>query len=641
MDNIYRRKLKGAVIIVTVFFLSLAGIDANSSLYSQNDKDLVSEEKAGGGFKALWSNIAPGRKYTESLKADVEKKNSQINALSIELSQQKDEYQDLVNNYDNLRQEYSKLTGSIKQKDSSIADLNKRITELGSQIKGLISSKEDLETRLRAKEEALARLEESYAPSRKEIEGLKRKLTQSEKNLKALNQDINKKLAQIETQTKELSHLKKNNQLLSTGKKKLNESIKDKERAMQALKKEINHLDSKQKKLLNPKKKLEAYLRSKEDEFRQLKNSYSQSIKERKVLRKEIARLKKAPDALKANIRKKDAEIKDITQQLTQLKDRDRILSAEKGKVDTLLKNKEKDLALLGDSQRLLKSIKEKESLISDLKEELVNLMAVQKAAEKDQKVKLLLANIEKLFKEKKRIENELEKAHEENKRLSEVIKGKEGEVTGQIADGDLIVKAQYLERENEKLRAESHNLKNKLDSIYAEHQIKIQEAEQLKNEISLANLEIDDLSWQARSRQKLLDASENVTSDLRYKAQTLERQIHNLTIEKDAIKKDIDREKLKMHYNLAVYYDSAGLYEEAEREYLKAVSIDPADADVHYNLGILYDDALNDNSKAIYHYKRFLQLRPKASGSDKVKAWILRAESDERLGKLAPEMLK
>lgn len=85
--------------------------------------------------------------------------------------------------------------------------------------------------------------------------------------------------------------------------------------------------------------------------------------------------------------------------------------------------------------------------------------------------------------------------------------------------------------------------------------------------------------------------------------------------------------EKLNMHYNMAVIYAKEGRAREAEEEYLKALRIDPSDADIHYNLGILYDQDLKRSDKAVNHYRRYLTLRPNAADSDQVKSWMLDLE--------------
>ena len=105
------------------------------------------------------------------------------------------------------------------------------------------------------------------------------------------------------------------------------------------------------------------------------------------------------------------------------------------------------------------------------------------------------------------------------------------------------------------------------------------------------------------------------------------------LKAKKARTKKETARQKLKMHYNLALAYDRQGMYREEEKEYLKCLKINPKDANVHYNLAILYDDKLNRNKKAIAHYKKFLELRPVGEDVEEVKGWMLHAEQEDRLG--------
>jgi tetratricopeptide (TPR) repeat protein len=98
-------------------------------------------------------------------------------------------------------------------------------------------------------------------------------------------------------------------------------------------------------------------------------------------------------------------------------------------------------------------------------------------------------------------------------------------------------------------------------------------------------------------------------------------------------LKLQTDKERIDMHFNLAVVYEKNGMYVDAEREYYKCLQLDPNEAEVHYNLGILYDDRMNKTSAALVHYKRYLELRPKGEGSEEVRQWIFNAEQEARLG--------
>ncbi|MDI6774534.1 MAG: tetratricopeptide repeat protein [Verrucomicrobiota bacterium] len=107
------------------------------------------------------------------------------------------------------------------------------------------------------------------------------------------------------------------------------------------------------------------------------------------------------------------------------------------------------------------------------------------------------------------------------------------------------------------------------------------------------------------------------------------ERMAALLEQARDKVKRASDTEKRDMHYNMAVIYAREGRVEEAEREYLNALRIDPNDADAHFNLGILYEEAKADKNRAIQHYKKHLKLNPYGPDADKIKSWLLQLEME------------
>jgi tetratricopeptide (TPR) repeat protein len=83
-------------------------------------------------------------------------------------------------------------------------------------------------------------------------------------------------------------------------------------------------------------------------------------------------------------------------------------------------------------------------------------------------------------------------------------------------------------------------------------------------------------------------------------------------------------QEKINSYYNMGCVYRACRMYKEAEKQFLKALELDPSDAGVHYNLAVLYDDDLNDKAKAREHYERFLQLSPNDKDAARVNEWFL-----------------
>ena len=85
----------------------------------------------------------------------------------------------------------------------------------------------------------------------------------------------------------------------------------------------------------------------------------------------------------------------------------------------------------------------------------------------------------------------------------------------------------------------------------------------------------------------------------------------------------------LKRHYNLAIIYENSGRYREAAEEYEKSLELSPDDADIHYNLALVYDDHIQNNTKAAFHYNRYLELAPDALDAGVVAEWMSEATED------------
>ena len=83
----------------------------------------------------------------------------------------------------------------------------------------------------------------------------------------------------------------------------------------------------------------------------------------------------------------------------------------------------------------------------------------------------------------------------------------------------------------------------------------------------------------------------------------------------------------------MAVVYAKEGRAMDAEREYLRALKLDPTDPAVHYNLGILYEEQLNKIHKAVLHYKKYIQLAPFAKDVDTVRQWLIDKRSSSPSG--------
>lgn len=67
--------------------------------------------------------------------------------------------------------------------------------------------------------------------------------------------------------------------------------------------------------------------------------------------------------------------------------------------------------------------------------------------------------------------------------------------------------------------------------------------------------------------------------------------------------------------------------YKDAVRNFHLAIEMNPRNAAAHLELGLLYEEKLQDYSYAIYHYRRYLELRPNAEKADLVKQFVERSK--------------
>lgn len=77
---------------------------------------------------------------------------------------------------------------------------------------------------------------------------------------------------------------------------------------------------------------------------------------------------------------------------------------------------------------------------------------------------------------------------------------------------------------------------------------------------------------------------------------------------------------RAKEKYELRDYREAISLYEEVLRD-------NPEMAKAHFALGLIYNDKIGDPVSAIYHFRKFLRLRPNSDKAKTVKEWITRAE--------------
>lgn len=67
--------------------------------------------------------------------------------------------------------------------------------------------------------------------------------------------------------------------------------------------------------------------------------------------------------------------------------------------------------------------------------------------------------------------------------------------------------------------------------------------------------------------------------------------------------------------------------HEEAAKAFETCLRLSPQSAQAHLQLALIYDETLDDPLTAVYHYRRFLEMRPEDANAAAVKGWLQKAE--------------
>jgi chromosome segregation ATPase len=110
----------------------------------------------------------------------------------------------------------------------------------------------------------------------------------------------------------------------------------------------------------------------------------------------------------------------------------------------------------------------------------------------------------------------------------------------------------------------------------------------------------------------------------LRAKVESFPRDLASL----NAKAEKLEKENAFLHYNLGVIYTDKEYYEDAVKEFEKALEMKPDDAPSHYNLGIIYSQYLIDETKALQHFKKYLKTTPDDKDADMARRYVFTRET-------------
>ncbi|MCX5677841.1 MAG: tetratricopeptide repeat protein [Candidatus Omnitrophica bacterium] len=468
----------------------------------------------------------------------------------------------------------------------------KKCDELKSEIWKLKDSAKALDVKL-------AKLASDKKKAEEELVGQTKIYEAREKGIKTTEDEIS-------AEDKQFKRLAEAGEKESSERKtridKLKEGLKSPEDKIESLTNEKNKIDenlkakdTEYKAETDKLKALRARLASEKKEGASVKKGAS--AKEEPPVKDESEEIKKKMDDLMVEAQKLESARQKLSDELLTANEAKRSQEEEVKALENEDVSKAKDLkSRSGDLGKKKKATQVK---VEKLRKKAIS--AKFKVQADTAAVKKLDDDIKLATQEKHRIEKALkEKTDELKVRVSVLLEHNTEDSLAYESDKEAQAKA----------ASRGEELSARLDKIF----------EAMKDENN--RLMVENKEMQAR-----LGRAENAAREARRKAEAAAKAPEEMKVK-------LNKERLDAHFNTAVMYEKNGLWHDAEREYLKCLRIDPKDAGVHYNLGILYDDKLNMNNKALYHYYKFLSLRPMGETAERVRDWITKMELENRLGK-------
>ena len=71
------------------------------------------------------------------------------------------------------------------------------------------------------------------------------------------------------------------------------------------------------------------------------------------------------------------------------------------------------------------------------------------------------------------------------------------------------------------------------------------------------------------------------------------------------------------------------GINEEALKEFQTALELNPDHAESHFDLARIYSEYSGDSASAAPHFRKYVQLRPEARDTERVRGWLLKVEKE------------
>lgn len=194
------------------------------------------------------------------------------------------------------------------------------------------------------------------------------------------------------------------------------------------------------------------------------------------------------------------------------------------------------------------------------------------------------------------------------------------------------------LNQANSRLEAQLNTAKSQLTE-FEKTKKELQQADKKNQDLSQSSdkqkAEIAKLKSDFTALSKLYDQLQAKAEDLYLQAEdasrvpSLEKAIGSLTKERKLLKEQIARQqsqiaafnmvKAGLMRDVASAYMQGKIFDLAINYYDNSLKLDPRSADAHYKLGLIYKYSRDNTKKALYHFKKYLELTPNAKNRKEV----------------------
>ncbi|OGW80378.1 MAG: hypothetical protein A2Z83_06855 [Omnitrophica bacterium GWA2_52_8] len=248
------------------------------------------------------------------------------------------------------------------------------------------------------------------------------------------------------------------------------------------------------------------------------------------------------------------------------------------------------------------------------------SVMPAEKKATEQQDMQVILDTMQETLNENRALREELnekEKQSRETEREANALRGRlrTFERTQQRALDQQKNAEEKLAQEREVMQKDTAAMKAEVDKVRME-----------MLEIKAANQKLAEENEQVRQllQDSILAEEKEEYDRLIHEAQNSSDQALQQVSDVTRASEEMKNELSLVHFQLGnIYFDKRD-FEMAVNHYNKVLALEPSHAETHHNMGIIFDYYIENNDKAIFHYRNFLQLQPLHEQANAIRERIL-----------------